>query len=71
MQMPGVFGGLMRYDSEFKSRFMLKPTTIIAFLVLIIVFVLAMKIFWPINTITAGTGGSIPIGNGGLYIPLI
>ena len=48
IQMPGVFGGLMRYDSEYKSRFMLSPNAIIVFLVVIVVFVLVLKIFWPI-----------------------
>ncbi len=48
MQMPGVFGGLMRYDEEYKSRFMVKPSTVIGFVVLIIVFVISMKLLFPI-----------------------
>ncbi|PIN88837.1 hypothetical protein COU60_05430 [Candidatus Pacearchaeota archaeon CG10_big_fil_rev_8_21_14_0_10_34_76] len=47
IQMPGVFGGLMRYDSEYTSKFMLSPAAIVAFLVGIIVFVVALKIFFP------------------------
>ena len=47
MQMPGVFGGLMRYDSEYKSKFMFSPYAIIAFLASIIAFVLVLKIFFP------------------------
>lgn len=53
MQSPGVFGGLMRYDSEYVSRFMFSPNVIIAFLIAIVAFVLVLKIFWPI---TSGTG---------------
>lgn len=47
MQMPGVFGGLMRYDDEYKSKFMLSPGSVIAYIVAIIVLVVAFKIFWP------------------------
>jgi len=41
MSMPGVFGGLMRYNEEYKSKLMLKPGTaiagIIAFGILILI----------------------------------
>lgn len=47
ISMPGSFGGLMRYDEEYKSRFMLSPTQVIVFIVMIILFVLGLKIFWP------------------------
>ena len=49
ISMPGVFGGLMRYDSEYKSRFMLSPGQIVGFIVLIIVFGLALKLLFPIS----------------------
>lgn len=49
IHMPGSFGGLMRYDEEYGSRFMLTPTHVIVFIILILVFVLALKIFWPIS----------------------
>ena len=49
MQMPGVFGGLMRYDSEYKSKFMFSPYAIIAFLASMIAFVLVLKIFFPVS----------------------
>jgi preprotein translocase subunit Sec61beta len=73
IQMPGMFGGLMRYDSEYKSRFMFNPTVVIAFLVAIIVFILVLKIFWPIDSslLGSGSGGGIPIGQGGLYLSLM
>ena len=48
IHMPGVFGGLMRYDEEFSSRFMVSPGQVIAFVVAIIVFVLALSFLFPI-----------------------
>jgi preprotein translocase subunit Sec61beta len=49
MYMPGPFGGLMRYDEEYQTRLKLSPSHVIAFIVAIILFVLALKIFWPIS----------------------
>lgn len=48
ISMPGSFGGLMRYDEEYKSKFMLSPAVVIGFIIGIIVLILALKIFWPI-----------------------
>jgi len=48
IQMPGAFGGLMRYDEEYTSKFMISPGHVIGFIILVIIFVLALKIFWPI-----------------------
>ncbi len=48
MQMPGVFGGLMRYDDEYKSKFMLSPSAVVGFIIALIVLVVAFKIFWPV-----------------------
>lgn len=45
ISMPGVFGGLMRYDEEFTSRFMISPAQVIGFIILIIILVAALKIF--------------------------
>ena len=56
MQMPGVFGGLMRYDEEYASRFMISPIAIIGFIIAIIIIVLALKIFFPIASLSGGTG---------------
>ncbi len=36
IQMPGGFGGLMRYSDEYESKFNLKPTHILIFILLII-----------------------------------
>jgi preprotein translocase subunit Sec61beta len=49
VHMPGVFGGLMRYDEEYNSRFMITPTQVIAFVVVIILFVLTLKFLFPIG----------------------
>jgi len=47
--MPSSFGGLMRYNEGYRSSLMFKPTHVILFIILIIAFVAAMKIFWPIG----------------------
>jgi len=49
MQMPSSFGGLMRYNEEYKSPFTFKPTHVIIFVIAIIAFVAVMKIFFPIT----------------------
>lgn len=49
IQMPGAFGGIVRYDEEYKSRFMLNPSHVIGFIILIVVFVTVLKIFWPVT----------------------
>jgi len=38
VNMPAGFGGLTRFKEEYKSSFMLKPTHVLAFIMLIIVF---------------------------------
>jgi preprotein translocase subunit Sec61beta len=48
INMPAGFGGLMRYKEEYPSRFMLSPKHVIIFIVLIIAFSIALKIFFPI-----------------------
>lgn len=45
ISMPAGFGGLMRYDEEYKSKFMLKPEYIIGFVVVIILFVIILNSF--------------------------
>lgn len=49
MQMPSGFGGIMRYDAEYKSRFMLSPSAVIAFLVFLLVFAIALRVLFPIT----------------------
>ena len=50
IHMPGTFGGIVRYDEEYESKFKITPAQVIAFVVGIIVIVLVLKIFWPIPT---------------------
>ncbi len=38
VNVPSGFGGLMRFDEEYTSIFNLKPTHVIVFVVLIVVF---------------------------------
>jgi preprotein translocase subunit Sec61beta len=45
ISLPGM-GGLMRYDEEYNSRFMISPAHVIGFCVAIILFVIALKLFW-------------------------
>lgn len=45
VQMPGGFGGLMRFSEEYSSRFNLKPTYVIAFIILIIIFRIFLGVF--------------------------
>lgn len=47
INMPSSYGGLMRYNEEYKSKFMLKPAHIILFIIMIIVFVFILKLFFP------------------------
>jgi len=49
ISMPSGFGGLLRYDEEYKSRIMLKPKHVIIFLVAIVAFYLVLKLFFPIK----------------------
>lgn len=49
INLPVSGGGLMRYNEEYKSRFMLKPEHVIIFVILVIVFVFSLKFFFPIS----------------------
>ena len=48
IQMPGMFGGLMRYNEEFHSKFTFSPKVVVAFVAAVVVFVIVLKVFWPI-----------------------
>ena len=45
ISVPSGFGGLMRFKEEYESYFNLKPTHIIAFIILIIGFRVALEVF--------------------------
>jgi preprotein translocase subunit Sec61beta len=59
LQMPGAFGGLMRYDEEHASKFMLNPGQVIGLIIALAIFVIALKIFFPIvsNVDVGGISG--------------
>jgi len=46
IQMPAGFGGLIRFDEEFKSRIMIKPVHVIGFVILIIVFRIFLQLIY-------------------------
>lgn len=46
IQMPAGFGGLMRYDEEYESKFPLKPVHVIAFIILIIGFRIGLGLIY-------------------------
>ncbi len=45
---PSAFGGIVRYDSEYKSRLTITPVQVFIFVALVLIFVIALKIFWPV-----------------------
>jgi len=49
ISMPGVFGGLMRYNEEYDSRFKFRPEYVIAFVIVLALVILGLKIFAPIT----------------------
>ena len=46
MNMPSGFGGLLRYDDEYPSKFKLEPVHVIAFVILIIAFSVVLRVFF-------------------------
>ena len=48
IQMPGAFGGMIRYNDEYKSRFMLSPGQVIGFIISVIILVVVLKVMFPI-----------------------
>ncbi|MBI2630529.1 preprotein translocase subunit Sec61beta [Candidatus Pacearchaeota archaeon] len=48
ISMPSGMGGLLRYNEEYPSKLMLKPSHVVAFIILIILFSISLKIFFPI-----------------------
>ncbi len=45
ISLPSGFGGLVSYKEEYASKFMLKPTYVVAFIILIIGFRIALSFF--------------------------
>ena len=46
--MPGVFGGLMRYNEEYDSKLKITPLQVIIFVVVLAIGVVALKLFLPV-----------------------
>ena len=46
INLPGGFGGLTRFSEEYKSYINLKPTHVIALIVLVLLFRIAMPIIF-------------------------
>lgn len=44
IQMPSGFGGLMKFNQEYDSKFNLKPSHVIIFVILIIIFRIFLEI---------------------------
>ena len=45
VNMPSGFGGLMKFKDEYESKFNLKPTHVIAFIILILTFRVLLGVF--------------------------
>ena len=45
INLPSGFGGLVSYSEEYESKFMLKPSHIVVFVILIIAFRIGIKYF--------------------------
>jgi preprotein translocase subunit Sec61beta len=46
ISMPSGFGGLVSYKEEYESKFMLKPTHVIGFIILIALFRIGLPYFF-------------------------
>ncbi len=49
VNMPSSYGGLMRYNEEYKSKFIIDPKYVIALIIIAIIGVVALKILFPIT----------------------
>ncbi len=46
---PSGFGGLMRYNEEYPSKFKITPVQVIGFIIAVILFIIALNIFFPVS----------------------
>jgi preprotein translocase subunit Sec61beta len=46
VNLPGGFGGLTSFKEEYESRFNLKPTHVVAFIILIVAFRIFLGAFY-------------------------
>jgi preprotein translocase subunit Sec61beta len=45
INVPSGFGGLVKFKEEYESKFNLKPVHVVVFVILIVVFRIALQIF--------------------------
>ena len=46
INLPSGFGGLVSYKEEYESKFMLKPTHVIGFIILVVAFRVGLGFFY-------------------------
>ena len=44
--MPSGFGGLMRYNEEYDSKFKFGPGTVVGMIIAVIIFVVGLRLFY-------------------------
>ncbi len=49
VNMPGSFGGLMRYNEEYNSKLKFSPAQVILMILVVIAFVISLRWFFPIT----------------------
>ena len=49
MNMPGGFGGLMRYKEEYDSKLKMSPALVVVLIVLAIIGVFALRFIFPVT----------------------
>lgn len=48
ISMPGGgIGGIVRYDAEYSSKFMIAPTIVMGYVIALLVFVFSLRLFFP------------------------
>jgi preprotein translocase subunit Sec61beta len=48
MAMPGVFGGLMRYNDEYNSKLKISPVGVMVLVVIVIMIAVGLRMFFPL-----------------------
>ena len=47
--LPGGFGGLTRYNEEYRSKINLSPGHVVGYVLSIIAFIILLRIFFPVT----------------------
>jgi preprotein translocase subunit Sec61beta len=48
INMPGSFGGLMRFDEASESKLRISPAAVIGIVIAVTLVIVALKVFWPV-----------------------